>query len=206
MNAEPNVDLIIVRHGEVEGINPERFRGRTDVPLTPRGETQAAAAAKAVALLRPAAIYTSPLRRCIATGAAIARACRVAPKVLETLNDIAYGSWQWKTPDEVRARWPELLDLWHRAPQLVRVPGGDCLQDAAVRAADAVRFAMEYHDGDAIVLVTHDTVIRIMLLQFFGLPLQAYWSFAPRPAGVTHVKLRGTKATVVRLDEIYYSD
>ena len=199
---DADVTLVLVRHGVVEGIDPERFRGRTDLPLTVEGERQAAQAAKSIAAqYRPAAIYTSPMRRCIVTGAAIARACGVAPKVLDSLNDIAYGTWQWKTPDEVRAREPELLERWYRAPQLVRFPGGESLQDAAVRAADSIRFALEYHRGNAIVCVTHDTVIRLMLLQFFGLALDAYRRFSPKPAGITEVRLSDAAATVIRLNE-----
>lgn len=194
--------LLLVRHGEVEGIKPERFRGRTDLPLTPKGELQAAAAARTVAARwRPAAIYTSPLRRCIATGAAVARACGVAPKVLDSLNDISYGAWQWKTPDEVRVRYAELLDRWYAAPQLLRFPGGESLQDVAVRAADAIRFALEYHAGDTVVYVTHDTVIRVLLLQFFGMPIEEYWRFSPAPASISEVAVTPAKSTILRLNE-----
>lgn len=202
MANEQSVDLVLVRHGEVEGIVPERFRGRTDVPLTPNGEKEAAAAARYVAAhWRPAAIYTSPLRRCIVTGAAIARACSVAPKVLDTLNDVAYGTWQWKTPDEMRARFPELVDRWYRAPQLMRFPGGESLQDVALRAGDAVRFALEFHRGDTIVYVTHDSLIRVLLLQFLGLPLDAFRRFDPTPCSVTQVRLSDSGASVMRLTE-----
>jgi probable phosphoglycerate mutase len=37
--------VILTRHGHVEGISPERFRGRTDVPLTELGTAQADALA-----------------------------------------------------------------------------------------------------------------------------------------------------------------
>jgi len=37
--------VILTRHGHVEGISPERFRGRTDVPLTELGTAQAEALA-----------------------------------------------------------------------------------------------------------------------------------------------------------------
>src|SRR2546423_2768297 len=63
--------LILVRHGHVEGISPERFRGRAELPLTETGRREAAAtAARIAASWRPAAIYTSPTGCCIATGAA----------------------------------------------------------------------------------------------------------------------------------------
>jgi phosphoserine phosphatase len=52
--------LILTRHGHVEGISPERFRGRTDVPLTELGTAQAdALAARISAEWTPRAVYTS---------------------------------------------------------------------------------------------------------------------------------------------------
>jgi probable phosphoglycerate mutase len=41
--------IILTRHGHVEGIDPERFRGRTDVPLTELGQAQAKAVAARIA-------------------------------------------------------------------------------------------------------------------------------------------------------------
>jgi broad specificity phosphatase PhoE len=194
--------LLVIRHGHVEGIDPPRFRGRTDVSLTSRGEAQAAAAARTVATgIRPVAIYTSPLRRCIMTGAAIARACKIAPKVLETLNDINYGTWQWKTPDEVRERTPEMLALWYAAPQLVRPPGGESLQDVAVRAADAIRFALDYHRGERIVYVTHDTLIRVMLLQLLDTGLGNFWKIAQDPCAINEVRLSGADIRIQRVND-----
>jgi phosphoserine phosphatase len=35
--------IILTRHGHVEGINPERFRGRTDLSLTELGEARSPA-------------------------------------------------------------------------------------------------------------------------------------------------------------------
>ena len=62
--------LILVRHGHVEGISPERFRGRAELPLTETGHREADATAKRIAASwRPAAIYTSPLGRSVETGA-----------------------------------------------------------------------------------------------------------------------------------------
>ena len=53
--------LILVRHGPVGGISPERFRGRAELPLTETGHREADATAKRIAASwRPAAVYTSP--------------------------------------------------------------------------------------------------------------------------------------------------
>jgi phosphoserine phosphatase len=187
---EPTTRIVMVRHGHVEGISPERFRGRTDLELTPTGIEQAGAAAKRIAGgYRPVIIYTSPLRRCIVTGAAISRAAAVNAKTLESLTDVNYGSWQWKTPDEVAARWPRQLELWRTRPDLVRFPAGESLQDVAVRVADALRHIQEHHVGQTVVLVTHDSVIRVMLLQLLEMPLSSYRRFTVDPGSISEVTI-----------------
>jgi hypothetical protein len=86
--------LILTRHGHVEGIDPARFRGRTDLPLTELGWIQAKAVASRIAALwAPVAVFTSPMSRSAATADAIAEACHVRRHVLEDLNDLDYGSW-----------------------------------------------------------------------------------------------------------------
>ena len=58
--------IILARHGHVEGITPERFRGRLDLPLTALGRRQIAATSRRInAAWRIAAIYTSPDRKSV---------------------------------------------------------------------------------------------------------------------------------------------
>jgi broad specificity phosphatase PhoE len=57
--------IILTRHGDVEGIKPERFRGRTELPLTELGQAQAKAVAARITW-NPAKVYTSPMGRCVA--------------------------------------------------------------------------------------------------------------------------------------------
>src|SRR5579883_483028 len=194
-NASTTISL--VRHGHVEGISPPRFRGRSDIGLTARGEAQAAAVARAFANEPPpSAIYSSPLRRCVMTAGAIAHACRLQLQTLDALVDIDYGTWQWKTPDEAKADSPELLALWYSAPERVRFPEGESLQDVALRAADALRFACRRHAGERIVFVTHDNVIRVIFVQLLGMPLAYLRRIAQDPCAVNEVTLNDAAPSV----------
>jgi len=176
------MQIILTRHGEVEGIHPERFRGRMELELTPRGHAQARAVAQRIAAeFAPQAVYTSPMKRCRDTGAEIAAACRLSAQVLDDLNDLDYGHWQWKTHEEVKATHPQTYDVWKSAPQWVRFPGGESLQDLALRAANGLRTLLQRHADHAIVLVGHDSVNRVLLLQALDLPLSAYWRIAQQP-------------------------
>ncbi len=65
--------IILARHGQVSGIDPERFRGRTELELTERGLRQATRTAERIAMhWHPVVIYTSPMKRCVDTGRALA--------------------------------------------------------------------------------------------------------------------------------------
>jgi len=153
---------------------------------------------------RPAIVYTSPLQRCIQTASAIAGGCHVEVAVQEDLNDLNYGSWQWQLHSEVRARSPGLFDCWLAAPHLMRFPDGESLQDLLARAANVVRMAMKRHPLDTVVLVSHDSVIRAMLLQLLDQPVSAYWRIAPAPCSISEVDIVGHGVRVTGISETHH--
>lgn len=201
------VKLIVVRHGHIAGIDPERFRGRKNVPLTAEGHRQASATAESIASRwQPVIIYTSPLQRCLETAGEIAKSCAVDMVVLEDLSDLDYGAWQWLEHATVRAQWPQLLERWLATPHLVRFPEGESLQDLLARTANVIRLALERHTEDTVVLVSHESVIRALLLQLLDQPLCAYWRLSPQPGSISEVALSGHGATVIRINETHHLD
>jgi len=180
--------LLLVRHGHVEGISPERFRGRAELKLTATGRREAElTAARIAASWRPAAIYTSPMGRCVDTGAAIGKPFGLSSSTMAGLNDFDYGEWQGLTPDEARARWPDELDTWHRHPDWAAIPRGESLQQVLARAVAALRDAVQRHPDDTVVLVAHDSVNRVLLLHALELPLSRYWHFKQTPCAINEI-------------------
>jgi phosphoserine phosphatase len=199
--------IILTRHGHVEGIEPRRFRGRTELPLTARGRAEAEAVAARIAeAWRPAKIYTSPLGRCIATGQPIAARCGATAETLATLNDLDYGAWRWRSDDEVRAHWPELFAVWHERPQLVRFPDGETLQELIARTAEALRVVLQRHPGsmETLVVVGHDSVNRALLLQLLDQPLSAYWRLAQSPCAISEIDITAAGIRIQRINETHH--
>ncbi len=194
--------ILLVRHGHVEGIVPERFRGRRDVPLSEQGLQQARAVAQYIAAdWHPARIYTSPLQRCIRTGQEIASACGPSAESLDELNDLDYGAWEWQTHEDVKARWPEQFELWHQAPHRMRFPQGESLQDLGARVADALRSILQGPANETVVLVGHYSSSRVLLLQLLDLPLSAYWRLTLDPCGLSEIEVCAHAARVLRINE-----
>ncbi|MFO1467596.1 MAG: histidine phosphatase family protein [Steroidobacteraceae bacterium] len=199
---EATTSLILVRHGHVPGIAPQRFRGRAEFELTALGIQQARAAASRIAReCRPSIVYTSPLRRCVETGRLIAKASGVRSRVLEGLNDLDYGRWQGKTHAYVRKRWPVEYERWKTFPDLIRFPSGESLQDLALRVSDVLRELLARREGDTAVLVGHDASIRALLLQALGMPLGAYWRIQQDPAAISELDCEGGRISVRRLND-----
>ena len=180
--------ILLIRHGEVMGINPPRFRGRDNLMLTPHGVRQAELARDAIAARWvPNAVYCSPLTRCVRTADTIAAPFQIDAQPHEGLNDISYGTWQGMEVSEVAQRWPEELSRWHSAPHTMRPPGGETLQEVQARAVDALHAIVHAHHHGIVALVTHDSVTRILLGHALGLPLGSYWALSPSPCGISEV-------------------
>jgi phosphoserine phosphatase len=196
--------IILVRHGHVDWHDPERFRGRAELLLTERGQRQAQATAlylSSRAKPEPEAIYTSPLRRCRDTAAALAAPFRLVAQPVEELADIDYGAWQGMTRDEAAARWPEAVDLWFRAPHLAAIPGGETLPALLARTSAAWHDILHRHRTGTVAVVAHDSVNRVLLLHALDLPLSRYWHLRQDPCGVNTLSFADGSFVVGSLNE-----
>ena len=194
--------VLLVRHGHVLGISPERFRGRLEIELSERGIAEARKTAEWIARYqRPVMVYTSPLKRCRDTGGAVAAQCEVPAEVLNDLIDLDYGEWQGRTHQEVRTESPDLYARWHTAPHLMRIPGGESLQELVARSADAFRWVMERHPANTIVIVAHESVNRALLLQLLDQPLSAYHTLAQDPCAINEIDSRPDQTRVRALNQ-----
>jgi phosphoserine phosphatase len=194
--------ILLVRHGHVPGIAPERFRGRTDIELTERGVAEARKTANWIARFwQPTIVYTSPLRRCMDTGAEIAGKSKVSVEILPSLNDIDYGRWLWRTHDAIAEECPELYQRWRKTPHLMRIPGGESLQELIARTSDALRLAIDKHSAETIVMVGHDSINRALLLQLLDQPLSAYWKLSQEPCAINAISLSPDGVMGVRMNE-----
>jgi broad specificity phosphatase PhoE len=181
--------IVLTRHGHVDWITPERFRGRADLPLTNQGLAQArAVSARIRSSWAVAAVYTSPMSRCLRTGQIIAEPLGLEALPMDAFNDIDYGEWQGLTPDEARVCWPAEVDLWYRRPDLARIASGEGLHDVLARVVRGLRALVDHHPTETLVLVAHDGVNRVILLHALDLALSRYWHLAQAPCAINRIE------------------
>jgi probable phosphoglycerate mutase len=160
--------LVLVRHGETDWSAAGRHTGRTDVPLTTRGEEVARALGHRLEQLGvvPVGCLSSPRRRAVDT----ARLAGLGPDLVvdHRLVELDYGEYEGKTTAEVRRERPS-WDLFTDG-----CPGGETFPAAGARADDLLSdLAPEGGEGD-VVLVGHGHFSRILAARYLGLgPEQA---------------------------------
>lgn len=199
--------IILVRHGQTRWNIPgeERFRGSgADLELDETGTKQAVAAGRSIAgRWRVSAVYTSPLKRALATAQIIGKAVGVEPQLLPGLIDINYGQWQGLSQREVRdGKHDPAGPTWFLNPSLARIPGGDSLQEVRERAAQALEEAMERHKEEDVVLVSHEVVCRLLLCHAIGLENSAFWQLGQALCAINVIEQRARHLVVTLLNDV----
>ncbi|MDR1394114.1 MAG: histidine phosphatase family protein [Bifidobacteriaceae bacterium] len=150
--------LVIWRHGQTAHNLEGRIQGSSDVPLDTAGKQQVADAARRLALLAPAALWSSDLRRARATGRALADLVGLPVQTDARLREREFGQWEGQSVADISERWPDEFQRW-RAGQDIPSVGMETRGHAAKRMVDCIQTAAEAApDGSTIVIATHGGV------------------------------------------------
>jgi broad specificity phosphatase PhoE/ribonuclease HI len=157
--------IILVRHGETALTQQGRYSGRGDPPLSEQGEAQAmAAGARVAGIARDvAAVFTSPLSRCVRTAELIAAELGgVDVTVLPDLIECDFGLWEGLTFAQAQDGWPEAMSAWLASPS-VAPPGGESFDTVRVRAQNALATVLRAYGRGVVVIVSHVSPIKLIL-------------------------------------------
>lgn len=156
----------LVRHGTTLLNRQNRYRGRRDVALDQGGWDDAWSAARELASVPLAAVYSSPLRRARDTARIVADVAGVATvHDLPGLTNLEYGAWEGLTADEAAARDPDLFTSYQEYAVGAECAGGERLADAANRVMLSLRLLGALHPGQDVAAVSHAAMVRLAITE-----------------------------------------
>jgi broad specificity phosphatase PhoE len=166
------VRLILVRHGETDTNKARLALGRADIELNEHGRWQAQRLVVSLKDEPIAAIYSSPLRRALATAEPIASSHGLEVQVDEGLIEMDIGEMEGLTFQQVGERYPHFLQAWLGGQAAYEaMPGGERLLDVQERAWQAIEMIRQRQEQGTVAVVTHNFVILTLLCRILGLEL-----------------------------------
>lgn len=151
--------IYLARHGETAWSISGQHTGRTDLPLTARGEENARLLGKRLVGLNISKVFTSPLQRA-------RRTCQLAgfSAVAELDNDLAewnYGDYEGRRSTEIHAERPD----W----QLFRdgCPGGETPAQIGQRADHVINRLRAFNENALLFSSGH--FLRVLASRWLGL-------------------------------------
>lgn len=133
------------------------------------------------------AVYSSPIERCVETAEAVAAGRGLSVQLDDSFIEADFGRWTGRT---LRSLYR--LKAWSRlmaTPSRFRFPEGETLDEVQRRAVAGVERLATTHCKDAVALVSHSDVVRVILAHYQGVPLDLMHRIDVLPASVSIVDL-----------------
>lgn len=186
IDSHPMTLVDFIRHGMPVG--GRRYRGHLDDPLSDEGWRQMW---DAVGEHCPwDVIVTSPLTRCAGFARALGERHGCPVEVEDGLKEISFGDWEGRHVRDILAETPEQVEGYWRDPVAHTPPGAESLSAFRDRTVAAWRAVVARHTGRHILIVGHGGLIRTLLTDVLGMPLEAVLRLEVPNAGLTRLRLQ----------------
>jgi uroporphyrin-III C-methyltransferase/precorrin-2 dehydrogenase/sirohydrochlorin ferrochelatase len=200
---ERQIEVILVRHAEVDEKYQGRYIGSLDVPLGERGLQQSKALAAAAALRMEGKIFASPMQRVRKTLLA------VQPNAdcvwLDDLREIDFGRWENHTFAEIAESDSVNVANWAKLDGSFAFPEGDSLESFQRRIARAAQEILAQSHADKncerIYIYAHGGVIRSLIGYWLGLPMRAHLLLKVSRASISSLRLYGDRGVLTKLND-----
>jgi broad specificity phosphatase PhoE len=149
-----------------------RYQGRRDADLSPLGRVQAQLLAGSLHHAGITRIVSSPLQRCVLTARPLAQLSGIPLETDARLIEIAHGTWDGRYRDEIERDDAQRYRLWREHPESVAFEHGETLADVLDRWKS---FVAALDTSVDTLIVTHDVVARLALLERTGQTPAEFW-------------------------------
>jgi probable phosphoglycerate mutase len=165
-----SLTLYFLRHGQTACSRDNVFCGSgIDPELTAEGLLMAQAFAAAYRSTQWSAVYTSPLRRTLATAQPLCEALGLGPAVRDELKEIGYGEWEGQTTREVSREFHDDYLRWLADPAWFPPTQGERAVTIAQRGLRVVEEIRQQFTHGNVLIVSHKATIRIILCGLLGI-------------------------------------
>jgi len=157
------VKLGLIRHARTHWNQEKRIQGRTDIALSREGVRAAGLWGELLINKGFDLIFSSPMIRARQTSELISEKINADIAYHDDLREQDFGTWEGRTLSDIRSEIPGEIEYqeskgWEFCP-----PGGESRIIVLKRVLRAIEKAVKSVDKKKILIVTHNSVIKVMI-------------------------------------------
>jgi probable phosphomutase (TIGR03848 family) len=193
--------LFLVRHAVNDFVKTGKLAGWTpEVHLNDEGKAQAEALGQRLADTRIQCIYSSPLERTMETAEAIRQHHpHLCIESNSAIGEVRYGDWEGMEIAALRQR--KMWDIVQEYPSRAQFPNGETMRAVQVRAVDEIERIVRRHPGQAVVIVSHADLIKMVLAHYLGMHLDNFQRIVVSPASISMLMVGHSRPYVACLND-----
>lgn len=174
------VQFVLVRHATTDHTVQRLLCGHLDPDLNEEGRHEATALVSSLVDEEFTRIIVSPAKRCLETIDYIGTNKQITPLIDSRLMECDFGEWEGLTFAQAQANSPAHFEQW-LMDTAIAPPGGESFNAVHDRAHQVIAEYSQKYAGERVLICTHASVIRALLLGVLRVGLKSHLAIEIAP-------------------------
>lgn len=193
------LSLYFLRHGQTTCSRDNVFCGWLDPELTTEGMEMTKAFVEAYQSIPWRAVFSSPMRRTVATVQPLCDALGLRMESRTGLKELSYGKWEGQSIETVDRDYHDDYIRWLADPAWFPPSSGELAVTVANRALAVIEEIKQRHPHGNVLIVSHKATIRIILCNLLGIDVGRFRYRLEMPVGSISIVRFDTQGPLLRM-------
>ena len=164
-----------MRHGTTEFNSTRRFLGHSDIELDADGYQQVERLRDRLADEKIDAVYSSDLRRALATAEVISTGREVDIVPCPELREVNYGDCEGLTFGEIGNSYPDVAEKCVNFTLELAFPEGESFEEFIERTIKFLDRLKEHAPSERILVTSHNGPLKVLVCRLLGIGMEHWW-------------------------------
>jgi len=192
--------LYFMRHGETVWNTERRYQGMTDIELSAEGIRQAECVTERFKNIHIDKIYSSPLKRAMATARPIAENKGLEIIEEDAFREIYFGEWEGMTVPDLTEKYGDSYINFIKEPHNYGFPGEQSIDKVIERIKPSIDRIIDNEDGN-VLIISHGGIIRLMIMYIMGLDNSWFTKMWINNTGISIIEIKKGRRLMLTVND-----
>ncbi|MBP9093164.1 histidine phosphatase family protein [bacterium] len=195
---EAITSLYLVRHGHTKATELGLLYSDPKIEITEKGISQAQAAAKYIATVKPQILLCGAAVRVAQSSQAVEQETGLKAQTIKGFEEWQVGDWEGRTYLDIKKNDPDQYHNWCVDPIENAPPNGESIVQLSERIQENLisLISNSEFEGKTIAMVTHSGIIRSIIVHALEMPIRNFWRLSIPTGSITRIDFSKSFATL----------